>query len=196
MMVITMTDKRTRGRASKVDLLPESIQRELNTLLAKKKNTQADIRAAINELIDKHGLPDEMKLSRSGLNRYAADMENAGAKIREMNAIAEQWTSNIDIEKSGETSKLLIQIVRSLAFDVTLKMQSGNGKVDPKGLKELAMAIEKLEKAATESNKREQEIRRQFAAEAADAVQEELRGQDGMSEELERSIRRVLLGKA
>lgn len=196
MMVITMTDKRTRGRASKVDLLPESIQRELNTLLAKKKNTQADIRAAINELIDKHGLPDEMKLSRSGLNRYAADMENAGAKIREMNAIAEQWTSNIDIEKNGETSKLLIQIVRSLAFDVTLKMQSGDGKVDPKGLKELAVAIEKLEKAATESNKREQEIRRQFAAEAADAVQEELRGQDGVSEDLERAIRRVLLGKA
>lgn len=75
-------------------------------------------------------------------------------------------------------------------------MQNGDGKIDPKGLRELSVAIEKLEKAATESNKREQEIRRQFAAEAADAVQEELRGQDGMSEELERSIRRVLLGKA
>lgn len=189
-------EKHTRGRASKIDLLPAEIQRELNALLSNKRHTQADIRAAVNELIDKAGLPQDMQLSRSGLNRYAADMETAGAKIREMNAIAEQWTGQIDIEKSGETSKLLIQIVRSLAFDVVLKMQQGDGKIDPKGLKELSMAIEKLEKAATESNKREQEIRRQFAAEAADAVTEELRGQDGMSEELERSIRRILLGKA
>ncbi|EPI9148608.1 DUF3486 family protein [Salmonella enterica subsp. enterica] len=190
------TEKQTRGRASKIDLLPAEIQRELNTLLSDKRHSQADIRAAINELIDKSGLPDGMKLSRSGLNRYAADMETAGAKIREMNAIAEQWTGQIDIEKSGETSKILIQLVRSLAFDVMMKIQTGEGEIDPKGLKELATAIEKLEKSATESTKREREIRLQYAAEAAEAVKEELRGQDGMSEELERSIRRVLLGKA
>lgn len=190
------TEKQTRGRASKIDLLPADIQRELNALLSDKRHTQADIRAAINELIDKSGLPDGMKLSRSGLNRYAADMETAGAKIREMNAIAEQWTGQIDIEKSGETSKILIQLVRSLAFDVMMKIQTGEGNIDPKGLKELATAIEKLEKSATESTKREREIRLQYAAEAAEAVKEELRGQDGMSEELERSIRRVLLGKA
>ncbi|EAR7071106.1 DUF3486 family protein [Salmonella enterica subsp. enterica serovar Poona] len=190
------TEKQTRGRASKIDLLPAEIQRELNALLSDKRHSQADIRAAINELIDKAGLPDGMKLSRSGLNRYAADMETAGAKIREMNAIAEQWTGQIDIEKSGETSKILIQLVRSLAFDVMMKIQTGEGDIDPKGLKELATAIEKLEKSATESTKREREIRLQYAAEAAEAVKEELRGQDGMSEELERSIRRVLLGKA
>lgn len=189
-------EKPTRGRASKIDLLPPDIQRELNALLANKRYTQADIRAAVNELIDKAGLPDDLKISRSGMNRYAASMEVAGAKIREMNAIAEQWTSQIDIEKSGDASRILIQLVRNLAFDVMMKIQDGDGKIEPKGLKELATAIEKLEKAATESNKREQEIRRQFAAEAAAAVTEELRGQDGMSEELERSIRRILLGKA
>lgn len=189
-------EKPTRGRASKIDLLPAEIQRELNALLANKRHSQADIRAAVNELIDKAGLPGDLKISRSGMNRYAASMEAAGAKIREMNAIAEQWTSQIDIEKSGDASRILIQLVRNLAFDVMMKLQDGEGKIEPKGLKELATAIEKLEKAATESNKREQEIRRQFAAEAADAVQEELRGQDGMSEELERSIRRILLGKA
>ncbi|EAV2253188.1 DUF3486 family protein [Salmonella enterica] len=189
-------EKQTRGRASKIDLLPASIQHELNALLSDRSHSQADIRAAINELIDKAGLPDDMKLSRSGLNRYAITMETAGAKIREMNAIAEQWTGQINIEKSGETSKILIQLVRSLAFDVMMKIQTGEGDIDPKGLKELATAIEKLEKSATESTKREREIRLQYAAEAAEAVKEELRGQDGMSEELERSIRRVLLGKA
>lgn len=190
-----MAEKRTRGRVSKVDLLPGNIQRELNGLLADKKNTQEDIRAAINELIDAHGLPDKMKLSRSGLNRYAVDMETAGAKIREMNAIAEQWTNKIDIEKSGETSKLLIQIVRSLAFDVVLQMQSGDGKIDPKGLRELSVAIEKLEKAATESNKREQEIRRQMALEAADAAETAAKSA-GLSAEGAAVIRNQILGLA
>ncbi|MGQ3663277.1 DUF3486 family protein [Citrobacter braakii] len=190
-----MAEKRTRGRVSKVDLLPQSIQRELNNLLADKKNTQQDIRAAINELIDEHGLPPKMKLSRSGLNRYAVDMETAGSKIREMNAIAEQWTNKIDIEKSGETSKLLIQIVRSLAFDVVLKMQNGDGKIDPKGLRELSVAIEKLEKAATESNKREQEIRRQMALEAADAAEDAAKSA-GLSAEGAAVIRKQILGLA
>lgn len=167
---MTKKDKATRGRASKIDLLPESIQREINTLLSNKKNTQEDIRAAINELIDKAGLSADMKLSRSGLNRYALTMENAGARIREMNEISKQWIDQIGVESSGDTSRLLIQIVRGLAFDVSLKMQNGDQEVEPKGLKELATAIEKLEKSATESNKREQEIRRQMAAEAADAA--------------------------
>ncbi|MGA5655251.1 DUF3486 family protein [Rahnella contaminans] len=167
---MTKKDKATRGRASKIDLLPESIQREINTLLSNKKNTQEDIRSAINELIDKAGLSEEMKLSRSGLNRYTLKMESAGTRIREMNEISKQWIDQIGVESSGDTSRLLIQIVRGLAFDVSLKMQSGDQAVEPKGLKELATAIEKLEKSASEGYKREQEIRRQMAAEAADAA--------------------------
>ncbi|MCV8054309.1 DUF3486 family protein, partial [Escherichia coli] len=46
------------------------------------------------------------------------------------------------------------------------------------------------------SHRREKEIRQAFAEEAANAVSEELRGQDGISEELEQRIRDVLLGKA
>lgn len=191
-----MTTKRTRGRSSKVAQLPDHIRMELNSLLSDRSLTQESIRGLINQLIDDAGLPASMRLSVGGLNRYSVQMEQNGAKIREMNEIAEMWKDQLGVESSGETSRLLIQIVRNLAFEVSMKLSTGDGSVEPKGLKELATAIEKLEKAATESNKREQEIRRQFAAEAADAVQEELLGQDGMSEELERRIRRILLGKA
>lgn len=192
---MTKREKPTRGRASKIDLLPSNIQKELNNLLADKKFTQGDIRAAINELIDRHGLPEDMKLSRSGLNRYAASMETAGAKIREMNAIAAQWTGKIDIESSGETSKLLIQMVRSLAFDVSIKLQNGENSIDPKGLKELATAIEKLEKSASEGFKREQEVRKVMALEAANAV-EKVAKSAGLSVEGAAMIRQQILGLA
>ena len=192
---MTKREKPTRGRASKIDLLPSNIQKELNNLLADKKFTQGDIRAAINELIDRHGLPEDMKLSRSGLNRYAASMETAGAKIREMNAIAAQWTGKIDIESSGETSKLLIQMVRSLAFDVSIKLQNGENSIDPKGLKELATAIEKLEKSASEGFKREQEVRKVMALEAANAV-ENVAKSAGLSVEGAAMIRQQILGLA
>ena len=76
--------KQTRGRPSKVDLLPQAIKDELRKLLRDKSMTQQDIRVAINELIDEHGLSDGMKLSRTGLNRYATRMEDVGAKIRSL----------------------------------------------------------------------------------------------------------------
>ncbi|EJZ2846817.1 DUF3486 family protein, partial [Escherichia coli] len=52
------------------------------------------------------------------------------------------------------------------------------------------------ESAAERSIKREKEIRAAFAEEMANAVTDELRGVDGMSEQIEFRIRQMLLGKA
>ncbi|ELK2535824.1 DUF3486 family protein, partial [Salmonella enterica] len=71
-----------------------------------------------------------------------------------------------------------------------------DGKIDIDLLKNIMLAVQRLESAAERSMKREKEIRAAFAEEMASAVTDELRGTDGMSEELEASIRRILLGKA
>ncbi|HAH1134109.1 TPA: hypothetical protein GFY48_27340, partial [Escherichia coli] len=68
-------DRKTRGRASKVDLLPENVRKTLHEMLRDKAIPQARILEEINVLIEDAGLPDEMKLSRSGLNRYATNVE-------------------------------------------------------------------------------------------------------------------------
>lgn len=188
-------EKITRGRVSKVDLLPESIQRELNALLSDKRYTQANIRSAVNNLIDKHGLPSDMKLSRSGLNRYAASAAEAGNKIREMNDISKQLVDKINIESSGDTSKLLIQMVRGLVFDVSLKLQNGERDYEGKELKELATAIEKLEKSSSENLKREKEIRAQMAAEAASEAEREAKSA-GLTDEAAAMIKNKILGIA
>ncbi|HEJ7949045.1 TPA: DUF3486 family protein, partial [Serratia liquefaciens] len=47
-------EKPTRGRPSKIDLLPEGIRDALHGMLRDKRHTQEQIREAINELIDQH----------------------------------------------------------------------------------------------------------------------------------------------
>ncbi|HGX3211584.1 TPA: phage protein Gp27 family protein, partial [Serratia marcescens] len=86
-------EKPTRGRPSKIDLLPENIRDALHQMLRDKRHTQEEIREAINTLIDQHELPDDMQLSRTGLNRYASRMEAIGSKIRASREMAEIWAA-------------------------------------------------------------------------------------------------------
>ena len=123
-------------------------------------------------------------------------MEEAGAKIMAARQTAEVWTAKLGGAPTTEVGKLLHQFVQSLAFETSLKMSESDEPVDPKSLNQLALVLQRLEAAAMATHKREKEIRAAFAEEAANAVGDELRGQDGMSEELELRIRRILLGKA
>ncbi len=70
----------TRGRLSKVDLLPDSIREQLHQMLREKRHTQEEIREAINALIDEHNLPEEMQLSRTGLIAMPAVWKKSGPK--------------------------------------------------------------------------------------------------------------------
>ncbi len=76
------------------------------------------------------------------------------------------------------------------------QIENPEAEVDIDMLKNAMLAAQRLESTAMSSHKREKEIRQAFAEEAANAVSDELRGTDGMSEELEQRIRNVLLGKA
>ncbi len=106
----------TRGRLSKVDLLPDSIREQLHQMLREKRHTQEEIREAINALIDEHNLPEEMQLSRTGLNRYAIRMEKVGAKIRASREMAEVWAAKLGSAPTSDVGKLLMEFVKTLAL--------------------------------------------------------------------------------
>ncbi|CAM3279459.1 putative Mu-like prophage FluMu protein gp27 [Xenorhabdus nematophila AN6/1] len=190
-----MTDKRTRGRPSKIDLLPVSIRDELHQLLRDKRHTQADIRAAVNDLIDSAGLPDDLKISRTGLNRYASRMETLGARIREGREIADVWVSRLGSAPTSDVGKLLQEFVKSLAFETSMKLAESEDVVEPKALSQLALVAARIEQAAMTSTKREKEIRAAFAAEAAEQAEKIVR-QAGLTTEAAADIRRQILGIA
>ena len=192
-----MEQKPTRGRASKVDLLPENVRKTLHAMLRDKAIPQSQILDEINTLIADAGLPEEMQLSRSGLNRYATSVEQVGKNLRQMREMTSALTTELGDKPMGETTKLILEMARSQLFKAMMQqIENPEAVVDIDLLKNAMLAAQRLESTAMSSHKREKEIRLAFAEEAANAVGDELRGQDGMSEELEQRIRNVLLGKA
>jgi len=147
------------AKRSTIERLPEDIRQKLQELLRDPRVTQLEATKRINDILEAEGLPD--RISKSAVNRYAIKMEEVGAKLRQSREIAKMWIGKLGAAPQGEVGKLLNEMIRTLAFEITLSMSDGSVEVEPKMLKDLAVAIERLERAATTNLKREQEIRAQ-----------------------------------
>ncbi|EAS2248907.1 TPA: DUF3486 family protein [Salmonella enterica] len=192
-------DKPTRGRVKKADLLPDSIRKPLLEMLREKRFTQVQIREEINRLIEEAGLPDEMKLSRGAVWRLASENEEVARDLRDLREQTKAMVAELGDKPTGDTTTLILEMTRSLLFRklrAARRDLEDDGEIDIGLLKNIMLAVQRLESAAERSMKREKEIRAAFAEEMASAVTDELRGTDGMSEELEARIRGVLMGKA
>lgn len=192
-------DKPTRGRVKKADLLPDSIRKPLLDMLREKRFTQVQVREEINRLIEEAGLPDEMKLSRGAVWRLASENEEVARDLRDLREQTKAMVAELGDKPTGDTTTLILEMTRSLLFRklrAARRDLEDDGKIDIDLLKNIMLAVQRLESAAERSMKREKEIRAAFAEEMANAVSDELRGTDGMSEQLEARIKGVLLGKA
>ena len=196
-----MADERqTRGRPSKVDLLPENIRTQLHEMLRQKSITQQEILDSINDLIGEEGLPDALKLSRSGLNRYATQVEQVGASLRQMREATAALTAQLGDKPTGEVTKLILEMGRGQLFKLFMaqtKAQAADpdAQVDVGMLKEAMLAAQRLESTAMQSHKREKEIRQAFAEEVA-AKTEQIVTQAGLTQDTAAQIRREILGIA
>ncbi|EAQ9178902.1 DUF3486 family protein [Salmonella enterica] len=192
-------DKPTRGRVKKVDLLPDSIRKPLLEMLREKRMTQVQIREEINRLILEAGLPEEAQLSSAAISREAARNEAIARNLRELRECHRSMMAELGDKPTGGTTALILEMSRALMYR-RLRAASESLKndedVDMGLIKDILLSAQRAESAAERSMKREKEIRAAFAEEMASAVTEELRGTDGMSEQLEARIKGVLLGKA
>jgi hypothetical protein len=188
------TEKRTRGRRSKVDLLPSEIKEQLNAMLRDGRLEQTEVLEIVNQKIDNAGLK-EAKLSRSGLNRYAARMEQIGSRIREMREVSEVWVSKLGNEPTSDVGKLLQEAVRTLASETSFSLMESGEPVEPKALNQLAMVAQRIEAAAMTSHKREKEIRQAFAQEASAAIDDAAKAQ-GLTADSVALIKQQILGLA
>ncbi|EBU7355939.1 DUF3486 family protein [Salmonella enterica subsp. enterica] len=194
-----MDKQPTRGRVKKADLLPDSIRKPLLEMLREKRLTQVQVRKEINRLIEEAGLPDEMKLSRGAVWRLASENEEVARDLRDLREQTKAMVAELGDKPTGDTTALILEMTRSLLFRklrAARRDLEDDSEIDIGLLKNTMLAIQRLESAAERSMKREKEIESAFAEKMANAVTEELRGTDGMSEELEARIRGVLMGNA
>lgn len=187
-----MTDRSTRGRPSKIDTLPDHIKEQLNVML-REGYTQVAILNHVNSQLEDVG---EDTISSSSLNRYATKMESVGKEIREVREIADVWVARIGTKPSGDVSKILIEMMRTNLFRFMADQSSDPDAVfDPDMFKDLALGVQRLENAAMQTHKREKEIRKAFAEEAANEA-EAVAVAQGLTREGVKAIKEQILGIA
>lgn len=188
-----------KKQQSSIDLLPPDILEQLQELLRDPRVLQIEATRRINAILAEQdaadALPDDAprRLSNSSVNRYDIRMRAIGERIRQSREISKMWIGKLGAEPQGEVGKLLNEMVRNLAFDITTEMLDGDAPIEPKMLKDLAIAIERLERAASENVRREEEIRKKALEEAAERAGEAARAQ-GMDADQARFWREKVLG--
>ena len=145
----------------------------------------------------------EPPLSRSGLSRYATEVEEIGAELREIRAIADVWTAKVGERPTSEAGKLTIEILSTMAFKASMRAYRDaaadpDATIDTALIGELALAQYRLERGAQIGARREQELLDAFekrTAEASKAVEQVMR-EAGASEDLEAAVRAAIEGAA
>lgn len=180
------------ARKSTIDTLPPDILERLQELLRDPRMTQLGVTARINALLQEQG---EEPISKSALNRYAVKMDKIGSKLQQSRQIADMWIGKLGTQPAGQVGNLLNEVVRNLAFDTAIQLSEDEEPASPKLIKELAIAIERLEKAAGDNEKRAAEIRKQARAQAAEQAAQSAKA-GGVSDDTIERIRRDVLGMA
>lgn len=186
------------ARRSSIERLPPDILEQLQYLLRDPRVAQMEAVARINDILAERG---EDPVSKSAVNRYSVKMEEVGAELRHSREVAEMWIAKLGAIPQGQIGHLTNEIIRTLSFDLSLMIKRAlRGELDidempaaVRMVKELAIAQEKLERAASENVKREQDIKRQAAEEIAAMVDNEANGGSVTPERL-REIMRASYG--
>ena len=157
-----MTDKSrpTRGRPSRIQQLPPKLKARVDELL-RSGVTQQQILDELAPLLEGAG---EKPLSAGGLNRYATRMEAAGQRIREVRAVTDAWSTRIG-ERSSNVGAYTIEMLRTLVHDLTLR--ATEGEVEIEKVQEIALSIQRIERAAHLNASRERALRKELAELAA-----------------------------
>ena len=176
------------ARRSSIFQLPQDILDHVNDELARGSSSFETLAEDVNlRLLDKG---HEMRVSKSALHRYAAVRQ----KLMQSNAVMQEMTRFMGSVPSGKQGRILMELVRSLAFETAGDLATTeDGVVSTAMLKDLALIIQRLEKADQMNAVREQEMRRAAMAEAAEKLEESIKGK-GVSKETINSIKAELLG--
>lgn len=152
------------SKQSSIDRLPEDILDELHELLRDPRVTQLEATRLINEILAAEGHED--RVTKSAVNRYDIKMRSAGERLKQSREMAKMWIGKFGAAPQGQVGHLVNEILRTLAFDLSLKLQ--DAELSDENLpgiisqvKALALAVQRLEASSTINVRREAEIRTQ-----------------------------------
>ncbi len=149
---------------STVEALPSPILGELKKKLGSRSATYDEIVAWLEE--------KGYEISRSAVGRYGKSFKKTLARLQESQRVADGVIAELgDAARMGKTGELLIEVVRTLAFEKGMSLDDG-AAVDPESLHFLARAVKDLASAQKIGTDRELKIRQATAKQAADRAVE------------------------
>lgn len=158
-------------------------------------------RLTLDELIQElqQAFPAAEHPSRSALGRYSQTFSQLVANMRQQDEMARLLVAELGENPDEKAGALMVQAVTALTTSAAMTMQAEGAETDIEGVQKLAKAARDAMAARKVSREERVQIER-MAREKQLAEQtarlEEMRGSDGMSEQLESRIRSILLGKA
>lgn len=134
------------------------------------------------------------EISRSAVGRYAQGFEAVAAKLRQSRQMAEALVAELgDAATQGKQGRMLVEMGRSIVFDLMMKIQSGESNVDTKDVQQLGKSLAEMARALRLDQDFETKVREAAAARAAQTAVEVARSA-GLSDEAADAIRRKILG--
>ena len=175
---------------SKIKALPPAIKVELDRLLKEDRATIDQVVAHLKAL--------GAEVSRSAVGRYHKRFEEIGQRMRESREVAQVWADRLGNEPQGDIGKLVMELLRTLAFDATLAMSEpgedgAQVQLDPKAINSLALAMQRLEAASKWNLQREKAMREAIIADVESKLAGAPRKPEAESLEL---IRKAIRGEA
>ena len=147
----------------RIQQLPPAIKDRLDELL-RGGVPQTAILDRLAPLFEKAGEPP---LGRSVLNRYATRMESVGQRLREAREMAAVWTAKLGEAPTSNLGAHTIEMLRTLVYDLTLKTADDDGDLDVEQLREIALTLQRLERASKLNAEGERALRTELAELAA-----------------------------
>ena len=186
-------------RPSSIDGLPEAAREALHAWLRDPGITQKEAAERTNTLLEELGLPE--RVTRQSVNRYDLRMRAVGEKLRQSRQVSEAWIAKLGSAPGGKLGHLVTEMLRSLAFELTLKLDGAElneetlpGVVEAAG--RISLMAQRLERSSEISSRRERQIKREAAEEMAAKVNKETKAGRKMSPERVREIVREIYGAA
>ncbi|WP_421793445.1 DUF3486 family protein [Hydrocarboniphaga effusa] len=184
------------ARKSSITSAPLPVRKAIDDALKTGRFTLDQLLSSLRSEFGKEAVP-----SRSAIGRYAQRFEEVGKRLRESREVAQVWAERLGSEPQGDVGKLVMDMLRTLAFDATMTLgepgEDGAGvSIDPKALNTLALAIQRLETAGRHNIEREKAMRQAVLAEAAKSADTAAR-EAGLSDEAIAAIRmKIMMGLA
>lgn len=180
-------------RPSTIKQLPEKIRAQVDFMLTEGGWT-------IDQVVDYLAEAGHPR-SRSAVGRYKQNLDQVAAKLRESREVVDALVQELGPEaREGKHGRLLVEILRKLAFDSLLKqMDSDDPAMEPGDFFFLAKALREMSAATRLDQDFEEKLRSQVMKEAArklETAEQEARraGEKGLSAERLAQLRREFLG--